>query len=140
MSIPKLDVWPGLLKAQGGTHWHIDPTYYITNPTLAIREPAEVDSSAVATGAHTGSRSGIRANLLTGAQAEPSEGEGPSAEDLASTFMAGLDGDQLAHLRNWVAGMAGFSKPDFLVLEGVDLEADVLEAVRARVKPASTPH
>ena len=36
--------------------------------------------------------------------------------------------------------MAGVSKPDFLVLEGVDLEADVLEAVRARVKPASTPH
>ena len=113
VSISKLDVWPGLLKAQGGTHWRLDPTYYITNPTLAIREPAE---------------------------AEPSEGEDPSAEDLASTFMAGLDGDQLAHLRNWLAGMAGVSKPNFLVLEGVDLEADVLEAVRARVKPASTPH
>ena len=53
--------------------------------------------------------------------------------------MAGLDGDQLAHLRNWLAGMAGVSKPDFLVMDGADLQADVLEAVRARVKPASTP-
>ena len=100
VSIPKLDVWPGLLKAQGGTHWRLDPTYYITNPTLAIREPAEVDSSVVAAGARTGGRSENRANLLSGAQAKPSEGEDPSAEDLASTFMAGLDGGQLAHLRN----------------------------------------
>ena len=53
VSTPKLDVWPGLLKAHAGTHWRLDPTFYITDPTLAIREPAEVNSSAAATGAHT---------------------------------------------------------------------------------------
>ena len=36
--------------SEGGVHWCADPTHYITNPALAIREPTEVNNS-VATGA-----------------------------------------------------------------------------------------
>ena len=120
-------------------HWRSDPTHYITNPALAIREPAEVNNSA-AIGAQAGGHSRGCADLQFGAQAEPSEGEGPSAQDPADVFMAGLDDNQLAHLRNWLAGMAGVSKPDCLVSEGAYMEQDVLEAVRAKVKPASASH
>ena len=29
VSVPKLDVWPGLLMAQGGAQWRLDPTFHI---------------------------------------------------------------------------------------------------------------